>query len=201
MNVCEQCGKEFKADKPSRKYCSSECYHQSREGIPVNKPVAPTIVKCAWCGKEFETGGRGRPKKGQRFCSGTCQAYARVKKHHVNEMTVAQAAYLAGLVDGEGSIVAAKRNSEGRTTWRLQVANTQTNLLEWCIEVTGVGTIVTSNRFNPKHQTGHWWQCYSWNAYDVLRQIAPYMIIKRDLALRMMAELDTIIRLSRPDDS
>ena len=197
MNVCEQCGKEFKADKPGRKYCSSECYHKSTVGHKAYNAVHPTVVKCAWCGKEFETGGRGRPKKGQQFCSGTCQAYARVKKHHVNEMTVAQAAYLAGLIDGEGSIIATKRNNKGRHTWRLQVANTQLSLLEWCIEATGVGTIVTSQRrASEKHQLGSWWQCYSWNAYDVLRQIAPYMIIKKELALRMMAELDEIRRVS-----
>lgn len=197
MNVCGQCGNEFTPTHGrDQKYCGRECYHKSREGIAPNKPVPSTIVVCAWCGKEFETGGRGRPKRGQRFCSKQCQAYARVREHHVNEMTVAQAAYLAGLVDGEGSIIAVKRTNGGRHTWRLQVANTQTVLLDWCIEATGVGSIVTTRRKSDKHQDGHWWQCYSWNAYDVLRQIAPYMIIKRELALRMMAELDAVRRAS-----
>lgn len=204
MNVCEQCGKEFEPTRgPNRvqKYCSLECYHKAQVGHKGYNVVPSTVVKCAWCGKEFETGGRGKPKRGQRFCSNQCMGFARVRKPKTNEMTVAQAAYLAGLVDGEGSIIATHRNNEGRHTWRLQVANTQTNLLEWCIEATGVGTIVTSQRrASEKHQLGSWWQCYSWNAYDVLRQISPYMIIKRDLALRMMAELDTIVRLSQPPD-
>jgi hypothetical protein len=199
MNVCEQCGQEFKPTRGAnrvQKYCSSVCFHRSRAGIPVNKPVEPVIVVCAWCGKEFETGGRGRPPKDQRFCSKACQAYTRVREHHVKEMSIAQAAYLAGLVDGEGSIIATQRNSKGRHTWRLQVANTQMVLLDWCIEATGVGTIVTTKRKSEKHQDGHWWQCYSWNAYDVLRQIAPYMTIKKDLALRMMAELDEVKRIA-----
>lgn len=203
MNVCEQCGKEFEPTRGKnrvQKYCSRECYHQSTVGHVAYNVVDHPIVVCARCGKEFETGGRGKPTT-QRFCSKQCQAFARVRKPKTNEMTVAQAAYLAGLVDGEGSIIAVKRNSEGRHTWRLQVANTQLPLLDWCIEATGVGTIVTSQRrASEKHQLGSWWQCYSWNAYDVLRQIAPYMIIKRDLALRMMAELDTIVRLSQPPD-
>jgi len=199
MNVCEQCGKEFApARGPNRvqKYCSKACYHQAQKGHGPYNAVKPVSVICAWCGKSFETGGRGRPKTSTLFCSRQCQAYARVKEHHVKEMSIAQAAYLAGLVDGEGSIIAVKRNSEGRHTWRLQVANTKLPLLSWCIEVTGVGTIVTTKSRNDKHQDGHWWQCYSWNAYDVLRQIVPYMIIKRELALRMMAELDEIKRVT-----
>lgn len=196
MNVCEQCGREFKADKPGRKYCSSECYHKAQVGHKGYNAKAPTIATCAWCGKEFETGGRGRPKKGQRFCSNSCMAHARVRKPAVNEMTVAQAAYLAGLIDGEGSIVIARKKDKGRNTWRLQVSNTYRPLLEWCVEATGVGSIVLHKNENPKWADSMWWNCYSWNAYDVLRQIVPYMIIKKELALRMMSELDEIRRVS-----
>lgn len=59
-----------------------------------------------------------------------------------------------------------------------------------------MGTIVLRVSTNPLHKDSMWWQCYSWNAYDILRQIVPYMIIKRDLALRMMSELDEIRRIT-----
>ena len=28
--ICQQCGKEFTATHPSKKYCSAECLHKSR---------------------------------------------------------------------------------------------------------------------------------------------------------------------------
>jgi hypothetical protein len=115
-------------------------------------------------------------------------------------MSVAEAAYLAGLIDGEGSIVAAKRNNQGRTTYRLQVANTYLPILEWCVQTTGVGTIVKRKSRNAKHKDSMWWQCYSWNAYDVLKQTLPYMLLKGDKAKEMMAELDTIKRVAGKTD-
>ena len=157
--------------------------------------VEPQKKVCPICGKAFEVGGRGRPRKTQLVCSQKCNAYARVKKHHVRQMSQTEAAYLAGLIDGEGSIIASKRDKTGRTTWRLQVSSTTPILLEWCIEMTEVGTIVIRKSQNPLHADSQWWQCYSWNAVDILRQILPYMILKRDKAQRVIDEMSKIERL------
>jgi transposase-like protein len=47
-------------------------------GIPLRGPKEchskpPEKKACAGCGKEMEVGGRGRPKKSQRFCSNSCR--------------------------------------------------------------------------------------------------------------------------------
>lgn len=167
--------------------------------MPMPK-VKPEQKTCPVCGKVFEVGGRGRPRRSQRVCSQECNAYARVKQHHVRQMSPTEAAYLAGLIDGEGSIVAVKRNKKGRTTWRLQVSSTTPILLEWCIQTTGVGTIVTKKTTNPKHADSKWWQCYSWNAMDILKQIAPYMILKTDKAQQVIDELSAIERVVSKGD-
>jgi hypothetical protein len=115
-------------------------------------------------------------------------------------MSIAEAAYLAGLIDGEGSIVATDRKTKGRMTYRLQVANTFMPILEWCVKATGVGTIVVKKTKNPKHKDSAWWQCYSWNAYDILRQCLPYMLLKDEKAKAMMAELDVIKRIAGKEE-
>lgn len=162
--------------------------------MPMPK-VEPIKKVCPVCGKVFEVGGRGRPQKKQRVCSQRCNAYARVRKHHVRQMSMTEAAYLAGLIDGEGSIIAIKRDKNGRTTWRLQVSSTTPILLEWCIKKTGVGSIVVRKSQNPLHADSQWWQCYSWNAVDILKQIVPYMVLKHGKAQQVIDEMGKIERL------
>lgn len=162
--------------------------------MPMPK-VKPEEKICPVCGTVFEVGGRGRPRRDQRFCNQRCNAYARVRQHRVRQMTPTEAAYLAGLIDGEGSIIAAKQR-EHRTTWRLQVSSTTPVLLNWCIQTTGVGTIVTHRSGHPLHADSKWWQCYSWNAVDILRQIEPYMVLKKDKAMRVIEDMSKIERLN-----
>jgi hypothetical protein len=119
-------------------------------------------------------------------------SFARVRRPNTNTLAKIDAAYLAGLIDGEGSIVAAMKR-KGRTTWRLTVSNTNFTILGWCKSVTGVGTVVTKPwDGNKKHAVGGHWQCYSWNAKAVLEQVLPYMRIKQDRALAVIKELGSI---------
>jgi predicted nucleic acid-binding Zn ribbon protein len=62
IKKCIACGKEFKADYPSKKYCSSECFIKDRKSKSI------VTKKCEWCGKEFSSP-LGEQK---RFCSNEC---------------------------------------------------------------------------------------------------------------------------------
>lgn len=125
-----------------------------------NTKIIPEIKVCPRCGKSFEVGGRYRPHRKQIYCGRSCQAYARVKHAAARELSETEAAYLAGLIDGEGSIVAAKkRKSDGRITWRLQVVNTHLGVIEWVKTVTGTGGIITAKRRNIKHADLYIWEC------------------------------------------
>lgn len=189
---CVVCEKEFEDyHNPPRKFCSRECYGWSRLGKSRPQMRKREILNCVICGKQFETGGRAGKRK--LYCSRTCQAIARVRVAKVNQMSVTDAAYLAGLIDGEGSVVAAKKRQR-RTTWRLVVSNTDFDLLKWCKDTTGCGSIVTHKHDNPKWSDSGSWQCYSWNARDILNQILPYMKIGEKIrrANQMIAELGAI---------
>lgn len=67
---CRNCFNEFVPDKPSRKYCSWECYLNSRKLEEVN---------CFFCGKNFTP--KRRKKEGSRyFCSRSCAGKSNIKR-------------------------------------------------------------------------------------------------------------------------
>lgn len=157
-----------------------------------NRKIVPEIRYCPWCQGEFEVGGRYRPKKAQIYCSRQCQAYARVKHADARDLSVPEAAYIAGLIDGEGSIGGTHRNARGRTSWFIRVYNTHRGVMEWLLKATNTGNIVNRPKEKPHHKKSYAWECFAWNAKHILEQALPYMIIKRPLAERVIKELESI---------
>jgi len=102
---------------------------------------------------------------------------------------VADLAYLAGIIDGEGCISLSKSHKNDRYYYRLQltITNTSAELKQWLEDKFG-GRIRTSYaRSNNRSDILHWTvsgnQC-QW----LLRQVLPYLIIKKpqaELALMM----------------
>lgn len=119
---------------------------------------------------------------GVRFLPATAK---RLPKDH--------AAYLAGLFDGEGSIVVQRAGQSGRAqhSYRLQVANTFRPVIDWCVENVG-GTSAVHRRAvkNPRHQDAYYWYLGgAANVRSVLMQIRPWLIVKRSAADAALAAL------------
>ena len=93
------------------------------------------------------------------------------------------AAYLAGLFDGEGSITYKKykeRKKKGNKVnyyncWRIsmEVSMTDESVLRWMIEVLGCGTLNKKPRKNG-HKMQYRWRCVFRDAYYVCRVLWPY---------------------------
>jgi hypothetical protein len=84
------------------------------------------------------------------------------------------------------------RRSELSLTLRVNITNTHRGVLEWLIEVTGLGAIHNKPRLARHHQQGYFWQTHGESAAGLLEQIRPYMRIKTaqaDLALDFIARL------------
>jgi len=106
--------------------------------------------------------------------------------HSLSEI---QAAYLAGLIDGEGSIaVSRKRDCSGvrrgySYRLNLSISNTDTDLVQWCLKVTGVGTIGRCCSTNPlRHKAATRWTVWTRQAAQVLEQVVPHLVSKRQHA-------------------
>ena len=97
------------------------------------------------------------------------------------------AAYLAGLFDGEGSITYKKykeRKKKGNKVnyyncWRIsmEIAMTDKSILVWVNEVLGCGTLNKKPRKNG-HKMQYRWRCVFRDAYYVCRILWPYAHVK-----------------------
>lgn len=98
------------------------------------------------------------------------------------QLSIAHAAYLAGIIDGEGYVgLSRKREPTQRSGYSyrpvLSVSNTKRELLEWIAEVTQVGSICAMKKM-PRCKQSWVWQTWSQRASTILQQTIPYLIIK-----------------------
>ena len=100
-------------------------------------------------------------------------------------MTENDAAYIAGLFDGEGSIDFTKRKEKKRSgTYNcrrvsMEVTMTDQSVIRWMHEVLGVGTVVKKPRKGlrkdgTKYLMQWRWRCTFRDAYYVCRVLWPY---------------------------
>ncbi|MDQ1243138.1 MAG: hypothetical protein QG550_2390, partial [Pseudomonadota bacterium] len=66
----------------------------------------------------------------------------------VRQLTPEEAAYLAGLIDGEGTITLTRRHANERRQLVLSISSTERALVEWSLTRIGVGKI-TGKRTSP----------------------------------------------------
>jgi len=62
-----------------------------------------------------------------------------------------EAAYLAGLIDGEGTVTLTQRDKQRQRTIVISIANTERQLLDYAKTVIGVGNISSKRVMNPNH--------------------------------------------------
>ena len=183
---------------PGKKFCRREHYFESRKGVPRPEIRRRQTKVCEVCGSEYEVGGRTTHRKpaDARFCSRECAQLARWRTGSVaNRLSPTDAAYLAGMVDGEGSIFLYCR---GRgASMRLAVTNTNPAIHAWCIDRTGVGATISRRGNTDKHKATGIWACNSQAAESVIQQIEPYLVLKREQA---QLALDFMRRLRIPAD-
>ena len=178
---CPQCGRtevipEWAA--AAKKFCSRACFLASG-GLQVSKR-GPRYKACLVCGADFLVGGASNPKPSTKYCSPKCRERAPWRQPTPNSLTDVEAAWLAGLFDGEGSIIFAKNRPAKNV--RITITNCCHFLVERVLEVTGTGSIIDmgNERRNPNHSPSWNWACYGENARILLRRMEPWLIAKRE---------------------
>ena len=118
-------------------------------------------------------------------------------------MTATERAYVAGIIDGEGSIEYVQRNvvrhdrpgKPVHKVWniRLEVPQVDGRLIDYLMETTAEGTR-DMKRFpnNDKWQDQHRWRVAHRGVYRVLKQIDKYLIVKQEKAKLVVDHYDKI---------
>lgn len=121
---------------------------------------------------------------------------ARVKFSYEIHLTPTESAYLAGIIDGEGSIVF----SDNR--YHLSVGSTDKLLLDWIYDKVG-GTVSLKTPGGYRRKPFYQWVRYeAYIVFQILSFIQPYLIIKKAKAQEAIANLWRKIEplLEPPDD-
>ena len=104
--------------------------------------------------------------------------------------TVADLAYFAGLLDGEGSFCL-KNNGSHRFSCQIQIGSTDIRVLTW-VRDRFSGSVNLERRNNPRHKP-MWRWCSSASTIDaILAGVLPYLITKREQAEVMIAYRSTL---------
>ena len=112
-------------------------------------------------------------------------------------MTEAEAAYIAGLFDGEGTITY-KKYKEKKTNgiydcWRIsmEIAMTDRSVLVWLTEVLGCGTLNKKPRKNG-HKMQYRWRCVFRDCFHVCCLLFPYAHVKLGKIQQVIEHYSTI---------
>ena len=169
-------------------FCSRACQQTVRAKEAVEERV------CEACGRNFVVGGRGRGLKSQRLCSDECQRLSRYRHGgRAKDLPSTDAAWLAGFLDGEGSIMLHGRKTA--VALRLTATNTHRPTLDHIEMLCGVGKVLwQSYRQSERHKPSGWWLANGEAAETVIRQLLPYLVTKRlqaELAVSFQEKLRT----------
>lgn len=108
----------------------------------------------------------------------------------MNEITDIEASYIAGIIDGEGSIIVGrKRVKTNRSGYEfypnVSLINTSKKMMDYVADTTGLGKVreKTSPSTLAKHRRRSWtWQIRSRVAEKFLKRILPFLVVKQDSA-------------------
>lgn len=181
--TCEFCGKEWTVPEwqtTGRKFCSTEHAYASRRGEFFNKPVTPEEKTCKNCGDSFLVGGAGNARPWQKYCSKQCARDGSNRHPYPKPLSSIDAAWLAGVFDGEGCLFFPVERPNRNV--RMMVYNTHLPLLERIEKLTATGRI-TTKEYENHWKTSYVWQINGVNAIAVLKQILPWLIVKKEKAL------------------
>jgi hypothetical protein len=95
--------------------------------------------------------------------------------------------YLAGIIDGEGTISISRNGSTAnypKVVLDITIVNTDERLMKWLITYFGGRYYMRNRQDSPKHKFSFFWRLTGKaNKEKILLGILPYLVLKREQAL------------------
>jgi len=93
----------------------------------------------------------------------------------INTLSSTNAAYIAGLIDGEGTITLTRKHKNENRQLAVTISNTERQLLEFTLEVVGAGKITGKRTVSTKHTPSFTYAVYNRQALALLQQVQPFL--------------------------
>jgi hypothetical protein len=93
----------------------------------------------------------------------------------VSRLTSVDAAYIAGIVDGEGTITLTATHRDENRRLVIAISNTERALLLFIKRAIGAGRITNKRTYSQRHTPSYTYQISARQALALLVQIAPYL--------------------------
>lgn len=90
-------------------------------------------------------------------------------------LRVADAAYIAGLIDGEGTVTLTRLHRNEHRRLVVSISNTDRSLLGFVLRAFGMGRITSKRTYCERHAPSYAWQVSSRQALEVLLEVYPYL--------------------------
>lgn len=112
----------------------------------------------------------------------------------VNRLTSTVAAYVAGLVDADGSISLTRRHRNENRQLVLSISNTDFNLLRQVNLLVGAGRITKKRTYSHRHKPSGEYKIENRQALELIRQLAPHLLTYKSLRADLV--LSDYVRLT-----
>lgn len=93
----------------------------------------------------------------------------------VNELTGSDAAYLAGLVDADGTVSLTRKHRNETRSVMVSISNTDRALLEFVRSTVGAGKLTNKRASGHNHRSSFVYSVYNRQALRLLERIAPFL--------------------------
>ena len=112
----------------------------------------------------------------------------------VSHLTKTDTAYIAGFIDGDGTITLSRRHKNDNRQLVVSISNTESNPLKYILECVGAGKITRKRASQENHTPSLTYSISNRQALDLLSQITPYF--KTYKKLRAQLVLDKYVELT-----
>ena len=117
-----------------------------------------------------------------------------MRYRRVNKLSPEDAAYVAGLIDGEGTVTLSRRHATDRRQLVVSISSTEAEILKWVLATVGTGKITRKSATSPRHAPGLTYSISNRQALALLEQTARFLRSYKRIRAAMV--VDQYVRLT-----
>ena len=98
-----------------------------------------------------------------------------LNQRKIKKLTMLERGYVAGVLDGEGTITLSVKQRGGTHHLAVTVSGTERSLINYLQKTIGAGKVTNKKIYQSHHKPSFTYSIYSRQALDVLKQVEPHL--------------------------